>query len=295
MVSILETVNSAKFCDLPPTQIVPMLADEGIYLASESTIYRILRARNQIKHRQKSNPKKHNKPRSLIAKAPNQVWSWDITYLPSPIRGSYFYLYMVVDVYSRKIITWKIAETESSKIASTLIKESCIKEKVARNQLTIHSDNGSPMKGATLLSTLKSLGVSFTFNRPSVSNDNPFSESLFKTLKYNRFYPDEAFDCIPSAKEWVEFFVNWYNAEHKHSGIRFVTPNQRHEGKDKHILPNRKRVYELAKQKRPERWSGKIRNWEPIQFVCLNPNKKITDAIRSGNQTKLSSLMRQVA
>lgn len=172
----------------------------------------------------------------MIAIQANQVWSWDITYLPSGIRGLFYYLYIIVDIYSRKIVGWEVSECETSYIGSDCIKRACLQEKIDKDQLSLHSDNGSPMKGATLLATLQRLGVIASYNRPGVSNDNSFSESLFKTMKYHRFYPSQPFKDINEATQWVNHFVNWYNNEHRHSSIQFVTPHQRHTGEDKSLL-----------------------------------------------------------
>ena len=269
--SILDIVNTNEYAHLPPCQIVPRLADKGLYLASESTFYRILRDAKQLQHRQRSRVKSHRKPRELIAIAPNQVWSWDITYLPTTVTGLFYYLYLVMDVFSRKIVGWSIHENESSEYASFLVKDICMNEDINKDQVTLHSDNGAPMKGATLLATLQQLGVSTSFSRPSVSNDNPYSESLFKTLKYCYFYPDEPFESIIAARSWVEHFTQWYNTEHYHSALKFMTPEQRHKGDSGFIVAQRQLVYAGAKERHPERWSGDIRNWElPIEVV-LNP------------------------
>lgn len=271
---IIEVVNSLHFRDLSPWQIVAKLADSGRYLASESSFYRVMKKNALLAHRCKSRPRKHNRPKDLIAKNPNEVWSWDITYLKSPVKGMYYYLYLVEDIFSRLIVAWSIEEIESADHAARLMDEACKKFGIPKWRLTIHSDNGGPMKGATLLATLQRLGVTPSFSRPSVSNDNPFSESLFKTLKYRPSYPDGAFASLEEAREWVRRFVQWYNTEHLHSGIRFVTPQSRHDGADVVILSNRRAVYEAAQQVNPLRWSGQIRNWSKITEVYLNPKKE---------------------
>ena len=268
--NILKISNSDEFRDLPPTQIVPKLADRGEYYACESTFYRILRAEKLLKHRHKSKPKQQKKPKKLIATSPNQVWSWDITYLKTTITGIYFYLYMFIDIFSRKIVGWNIHKSESSTHASNLVKHICLSEDINRNQISLHSDNGSPMKGATMLMTLKELGVSASFSRPSVSDDNPFSEALFKTVKYNRFFIGEPFDSISQAFECIETIVTWYNFEHQHGSIKFVTPEQRHKLYDLDILLKRDAVYKAARERTPARWSGDTRNWQYIPSVTLN-------------------------
>lgn len=272
----MRIANSLEYAHLPPCQIVPRLADKGIYIAAESTFYRILKDEKLLTHRQHSRQKKHTKPAELIAKQPNQIWSWDITYLPTTVQGMFYYLYLVMDIHSRKIVGWTIETAQLAEHASTLIKKCCLTEKIEQNQITLHSDNGKPMKGATMLSTLQMLGVMPSFSRPSVSDDNPYSESLFKTLKYCPLYPQEKFATLERAMAWVEKFVNWYNTEHHHSSIRFVTPEQRHQGSDVVILAQREKVYASAKQKTPNRWARNTRNWKPIQNVVLNPAALVT-------------------
>jgi transposase InsO family protein len=253
---------------------VPRLADQGSYLASESTFYRILREEKQLAHRRSERPAQtRTKPRAIYATAPNQLYSWDITYLPSLIRGQFFYLYLFVDIFSRKIVGWQVYEEENSTLAGELLRDLCLREGIQSEQLILHSDNGSPMKGSTMLATLQQLGVMPSFSRPSVSNDNPYSESLFKTLKYRPQYPLKPFADVTEARQWVTGLVEWYNHEHRHSAIRFVTPAQRHEGLDDKLLDNRKAVYEAARAKHPKRWSGCSRNWQKIQVVHLNPDK----------------------
>jgi len=267
---VLKLCKSTEYVDLPPSKIVPDLADKGLYVASESTMYRILREEKLLAHRGKTKAPQHKKPEPLVAERPNQVYSWDITYLKSGVRGEYFYLYMFIDIFSRKIVGAKVYECESMEHSSKLIEEISIREGISKDQLTLHSDNGGPMKGATMLATLQSLGVVPSFSRPKVSDDNPYSESLFRTLKYCSLYPTKPFDDIASARWWVQEFTTWYNTEHKHSGIKFVIPEQRHKGEDKEILKNRSNVYELAKRKNPNRWSGKTRNWSEVNAVHLH-------------------------
>jgi transposase InsO family protein len=269
---IVDVSNEPDYANLPISQIVPKLADKGIYIASESSFYRVFKAEKQLKHRQKSKPEKSiKKPRALVATAPNHVYSWDITYLPTEVKGIFLYLYLVMDIYSRKIVGWQVYENESSAQAADLLTDICQREGIKKNQVTLHSDNGSPMKGATMLATLQQLGVIPSFSRPAVSNDNAYSESLFRTLKYRPEYPEQPFSGLISARSWVDFFVGWYNKEHLHSGIKFITPDQRHEGKDEEIMEHRTQVYQLAKSKNPNRWSGEIRNWDVVEEVYLNP------------------------
>jgi transposase InsO family protein len=277
---VLAIANSPEFGHLAPSQIVPRLVDRGEYVASESTFYRVLKAENQLKHRgAERSAKRRHKRRALAATAPGQLFSWDITYLPTPVMGIYFYLYLFMDIYSRKVVGWQVYETESSELASEVMRDICIREEIVPKQIVLHSDNGSPMKGATMLATLQKLGVIPSFSRPACSNDNPFSESLFKTLKYRPGYPRRPFDSLMAARQWVGTFVHWYNEEHRHSAINFVTPAQRHAGLDSALLRKRVEVYEAAKVRHPERWSGATRNWDPITTVHLNPDKNMTETI----------------
>jgi transposase InsO family protein len=281
---VLEVVNRPEFTDQSPKQIVPHLADQGEYIASESTIYRILRAEQQLAHRGKARPATHQRPEPLVAASPNQVWTWDITYLPSTVRGVFFYLYMIMDLYSRKIVGWEVHDQESPDHAATLIRQSYMREEVNGSTLILHSDNGSPMKGGTMLAMLQRLGVIPSFSRPSVSNDNAFSEALFRTLKYTPAYPEGPFLDIDKARTWVARFVPWFNEEHLHSSIQFVTPGQRHRGEDHELLLQRVAVYEAARASHPERWSGNLRNWEPVGPVSLNPGKSTTKKEKKSNK-----------
>lgn len=271
---ILATVNSVEYCDLSPKQIVPRLADEGRYLGSESTMYRILRAEDQLAHRGRAAAPTRHTVKEHVATAPNQVWSWDITYLRTALNGSFYYLYLVEDVWSRKIVGWAVHDEESMDLAARLIREACARTGVDVNGLVLHSDNGGPMKGSTMLATLQRLGVVPSFSRPHVSDDNPFSEALFRTLKYRPGYPRKPFATLEQARAWVAGFVAWYNDEHRHSAIRYVTPAQRHSGHDVAILAARAVVYERARRRRPERWTRTTRDWTPIGPVYLNPQQR---------------------
>lgn len=278
---ILETANSKEFRDLPPKQIVPRLADRGEYLASESSFYRILREEKMLTHREPSKPPSCHRPKEHVATGPNQVWSWDITYLKTPIKGVFLYLYMMVDVWSRKIVAARVFDSELSEHASRLLVEACIRLGIDPRGIVLHADNGVPMKGATMLATMQNLGVVASFSRPRVSDDNPYSESLFRTMKYRPEYPSRPFASIEEAQAWVDAFVLWYNTEHLHSAIRFVTPDDRHYGREEEILSQRHQVYRQAQQRNPHRWSGATRNWVPVKEVRLNPD------IKSKGQTVL--------
>jgi putative transposase len=270
---VLKVVNSPEYRDLSPKQVVPRLADEGRYIGSESTIYRILRAEGQDAHRGRAKPRTVRTVDEHVATAANQVWSWDITYLLSAVRGRFFYLYLVEDVWSRRIVGFEVHEEESMEASAALVRATCAAEAVDPNGIVLHSDNGGPMKGSTMLATLRQLGIVPSFSRPSVSDDNPFIESLFRTLKYRPEYPHKPFETIEAARAWVTAFVAWYNTEHRHSGIRFVTPDERHDGREKDVLAKRVRVYERARRKNPNRWSRGTRNWSAAVAVFLNPKR----------------------
>jgi transposase InsO family protein len=222
-------------------------------------------------HRGRSRPPV-SRPREHVADGPWQLGSWDITYLRSRVRGQFFYLYLVEDVWSRMIIGWEVHDIECNELAAALI------ERIRRENpgvdlrgWVLHSDNGGPMKGATMLATLQRLGVVPSFSRPSVSDDNPFVESLFRTLKYCPEYPSSGFACVEQARLWVAKFVAWYNNEHQHSGIGFVTPAARHAGDDVAILAARRDTYARARARHPERWSRHTRAWKRPATVTLNP------------------------
>lgn len=269
---IITLCNNEEFASCSIKQIVPTLADRGIYIASESSFYRVLREANQMKHRGKSkSPRTVTKPQSYTASGANEIWSWDITYLASSVRGIFYYLYMILDIYSRKIVGWEVYECESSNYAAEVLRKAKLTENLtSSHKLVLHSDNGSPMKGATMLATMQSLGVTPSFSRPAVSNDNPYSEALFKTLKYTPSYPEKVFSDIEHARVWVSHFVQWYNTEHRHSGLKYVTPQQRHLGLDISLLQQREQIYTEAKARNPSRWSGNTRNWQHEASVHLN-------------------------
>jgi transposase InsO family protein len=281
----LQILNGHAFKNLPPSQIVPRLADQGRYVCSESTLYRLLHQAGQMAHRRLERvPHKRSKPRPLTARQPDQIYCWDITYLPTQVRGDYFYLYLFVDLFSRKIVGWQVFDSESAQRASDLLKDICARQGIAPGQLVVHSDNGSPMKGETMLATMQRLGVAPSRSRPSVSNDNPYSEALFRTLKYRPDLPVTPFESLLQARRWASELVHWYNDEHRHSAIGFVTPNQRHAGQDKAMLQERKMVYERARQNNPLRWSNGTRDWRHVDCVHLNPETppqaKETEATR---------------
>ena len=270
--TVLEVLRSPENAAVSPKQLVPRLADAGIYLASESTMYRLKRRHGLRTTRRPA--ERSGVTRSTTTHAatgPNQVWSWDITWLPTTIRGRFLYLYVVIDVWSRRVVGWAEHERESADHAAALIRNICAETGVDSAGLVLHSDNGKPMRGSTVLAMLQWLGIVPSFSRPHVSNDNPYSESLFRTLKQTPAYPSLPFASAGTARAWVARFVAWYNTEHRHSGIRYVTPDQRHRGEDQSILARRAEVYEAARRRRPGRWSRRTRDWTPIFAVMLNP------------------------
>ncbi|WP_299842807.1 IS3 family transposase [uncultured Jannaschia sp.] len=249
---IVATCAAHEFASLPSNQIVPRFADRGIWIASESSFYRVLRERSQNHRRGRARPATRRKPpTSFEAKGPCQVWSWDITWLPGPIAGAFFYLYLIVDIWSRKIVGWEVYERETAESAAQVLKRAVWSEKCFTSSLVLHADNGSPMKGATMKTTMERLGVTVSFSRPRVSNDNPFSEALFRTCKYVPDWPTRGFATVEEARVWDQGFVRWYNPGHHHSAIRFVTPDQRHRGDDRPFLANRHQVYQCARAARP--------------------------------------------
>ena len=273
--AILDAANEPSYANLPPSQIVPTLLDRGVYLGSESSFYRLLKEHEQLNHRGRSQaPKRSNKPTTHMACGPNQVWSWDITYLASTVRGRFYYLYLFEDIFSRKIVGYEVHEKECGELAAQLIQRCMLREQCLHRPLVLHSDNGAPMKAQTMKAKLEELGVLPSYSRPRVSNDNPFSEALFRTLKYRPEWPSSGFASLSEARDWVENFTHWYNNKHRHSKLNFVTPAQRHAGQDREILEKRKVVLEAAKEMNPNRWSKGVRNCEPIGIVTLNPDEQ---------------------
>jgi putative transposase len=270
---VLELANSAEYRNLSPKQIVPKLADSGCYVASESTFYRVLRDEGLLAHRGRAKAATSKPPAEHVATRPLEVWSWDITYLRAEVVGKFYYLYLHEDVWSRKIVGSSVHETECTELAADALGAALRAEDIDGHGLVLHQDNGSPMKGATLKATMERLGVIASYSRPRVSDDNPYSESLFRTLKYRPDYPRRPFASLEEARRWVAGFVAWYNHQHLHSGIGFVTPEERHSGRAKAILTARREVYARARRRNPERWSGAVRAWNHPVVVRLNPSK----------------------
>jgi putative transposase len=268
---VIDTVNLPEYRDLCSAEIVAVLAENNEYIGSERTIQRILKQEDMLTHRGPGKKSRVRRERPVLtATAPNQIFSWDITYLRTNIKGIYFYLYLMMDIWSRKIITWEIHTEETSENSAAMLHR--LSKEMDLTNIKLHADNGGPMKGATMLEKLYELGMIKSFSRPRVSEDNPYSESLFKTLKYHAGYP-KMFESLTSAKNWVADFVHWYNYVHRHSGINYVTPNQRHTGEDKAILAARRETFKKAREATPLRWSGNIKNWAEINTVSLGVKK----------------------
>ena len=273
---LLRVANEPRFAAVPPARIVPMLADDGVYLASESTFSRVLRDEGQAAHRGRAKkPRAVRPPTTHIASAPKQVWCWDMTYLPAAVVGMWFHLYLILDLYSRKIVGWEVHATDDSVHAAHLVRRTALAEGIATMLIkpVLHGDNGSTLKATTVLAMLYWLGVKPSYSRPRVSDDNAYAESLFRTAKYRPEFPAKGFADLDAARAWATEFVRWYNDEHRHSGIRYVTPGQRHAGQDHAILSARHELYLQARERNPARWSGATRDWTPIGHVTLNPER----------------------
>ena len=274
---ILRIANEPRFAALPPARIVPTLADEGVYIASESSFSRVLRAHGQTRHRGRAKaPRRLRPPTTHIATGPRQVWTWDASFLPTQARGVWFYFYLILDIYSRKIVGFEVHDTDDSEHAVELLRRTALSEGLhsMEQKPVLHGDNGSTLKATSVLAMMYWLGLKASYSRPRVSNDNPFSESLFRTAKYRPEFPDKGFADLQEARLWARSFVRWYNHDHQHSGIRYVSPAQRHAGEDNEVLAARHEVYVYAKATHPRRWSRHTRNWNPIGAVTLNPERE---------------------
>ncbi len=268
---VLEVLHCQKYVDKAPRQIYASLLDEGDYLCSVRTMYRILASEGELKERRNQLRHPVYKKPELLATGPNQVWSWDITKLKGPVKWTYYYLYVILDIFSRYVVGWMVAGRESGVLAKRLIEDSCSKQDIIKGQLTIHADRGSSMKSKTVAHLLADLGVTKTHSRPHVSNDNPFSESHFKTMKYRPDFP-KRFGCIQDARSFCRGFFPWYNTEHYHSGLGLLTPEMVHYGKADQIVQNRKNTLLKAYQAHPERFVRKLP--EPLailEAVWINP------------------------
>jgi transposase InsO family protein len=280
---IIAVANESRFAETPPARIVPALADDGIYIASESSFHRVLREHGQMNRRGRAQPPRASPllrvlsrpPTTHIATRPGDVWCWDVTFLPAQIQGCWFYLYLILDLYSRKIVGFEVHDTDSAEHAAHLARRTALAEGVhaKATRPVLHGDNGATLKATTVLAMLHWLGIEPSYSRPRVSDDNAFAEALFRTAKYRPEFPIKGFADWEAAREWSARFVQWYNHEHRHSGIRYVSPAQRHVGQDGPVLAARHAVYQDARQRNPQRWSGSTRNWTPVGAVTLNPER----------------------
>lgn len=280
---VVQLVNQPAYRNLSPEQAIAKLASEGIYICSERSLRRILAERQLNRYRERSKPSKsHNKPRQYIAHEPLRVLSWDITYMRSAtVRGEFFFLYLFIDIWSRRIVGAEVHATQQADLAANLLDKLCVEHQLDTQKLVVHSDNGAPMKGATMLATMQSLGITASFSRPNVSDDNAFAEALFRHLKYAPTYPRHGFENLEEARAWVARFVHWYNYEHLHSAIALVTPDDRHHGRDIAILEKRRDTYSLARNRNPRRWTGAVRAWQRPETVALNPDRLVCTVAKS--------------
>jgi putative transposase len=273
---IVEVANEVRFAETPPARIVPVLADEGVYIASESSFHRVLRAHGQMNRRGRARPPRRSRPPTThIATRPGDVWCWDVTFLPANVQGRWFYLYLILDLYSRKIVGFEVHDTDSADHAVHLARRTALAEAVHAMPVkpVLHGDNGATLKATTVLAMLHWLGIEPSYSRPRVSDDNAYAEALFRTAKYRPEFPHRGFAALDAARQWTTRFVRWYNTEHRHSGIGYVTPAQRHAGEDRSLLAARHQLYQQARQANPRRWSGQTRDWAPVTSVTLNPER----------------------
>jgi transposase InsO family protein len=268
---VLDTLNDDRFVDKPPRQVWAELLDEGTHLCSVRTMYRILEDANQIRDRR--NQRSHGayvRP-ELVAEAPNRVWSWDTTKLPGATRGHYFTLYVALDIYSRYVVGWTVARYESSTVAHAFLADACRDQRIRPGQLTVHSDRGAPMKAKSTALLYSDLGITASYSRPRVSNDNPFSESQFKTLKYRPASP-ERFHTLEEARSFFRELFDWYNERHYHTGIALLTPSDVHHGRSEAIVAARQRALDAAYERHPERFvRGAPQHPRPAPAVWINP------------------------
>ena len=284
---VLSVANESRFADMPPARIVPMLADEGVYVASESTFARVLRAHGQAERRGRAKaPRPARAPTTHIATAPRQVWCWDMTYLPATVVGQWFHLYLILDLYSRKVVGWEVHDSDDSIHAAHLVHRVALAEGIAcvPTKPVLHGDNGATLKATTVLAMLYWLGVKPSYSRARVSDDNAYAEALFRTAKYRPEFPTQGFVDLAAARAWASHFVHWYNVDHRHSAIRYVSPSQRHDGDDHAILAGRHALYIEARARNPVRWARHTRDWTPIGAVTLNPERDSVVAMASAVQ-----------
>lgn len=278
---VRETLNSKRFVDCSPRQVYGTLLDEEIYLCSVSTMYRILAENQEVRERR--NQKRHpayTKP-ELVATAPNQVWTWDITNLRGPVTHVYYYLYTILDIFSRYVVGYMIAERELAYLAKQLVADSCAKQNIVPDQLILHADRGSSMTSKTLALLLADLGVDKSHSRPYVSNDNPYSEAQFKTMKYRPDYPDR-FGCLADARTWAQPFFDWYNNQHRHVGLGLMTPATVHYGLAEELTAKRQVVLAGAYAQHPERFvKGRPTAPQLPGAVWINPPQAKVEKVLS--------------
>jgi putative transposase len=273
---IVALANEPRFASTPPARIVPALADEGVYVASEASFHRVLRDHGQMQRRGRARPPRTLGPPSThVATGPGQVWCWDVTFLPTQVRGRWFYLFLILDLYSRKVVGFEVHDTDQAEHAAHLVRRTALAEGIHARlaRPVLHGDNGASLTGTTVLAMLHWLGIAPSHSRPRVSDDNAYAEALFRTAKYRPEFPSAGFADLADARQWAAAFVHWYNHEHRHSGIRYVTPAQRHAGEDRPALAARHALYQRARASNPRRWSGRTRDWTPIGAVTLNPER----------------------
>ena len=273
---VLDTLHTARFVDQAPAEVHAALLDDGVYLCSPRTMYRILDAAGEVKERRDQVCRPSYAKPELLATRPNELWSWDITKLLGPVKWTYFYLYVILDVFSRYVVGWMVAPHESAALAERLIKDTCTKQAIAPGQLTVHADRGSSMRSKPVALLLADLGVVKTHSRPHVSNDNPFSEAQFKTLKYWSAFP-ERFGALEDARAFGQRFFAWYNHEHHHSGLGYLTPTMVHHGVAERIRDQRQAVLTAAYAAHPDRFVRRVPSPAPLpHMVWINPPQKKT-------------------
>ncbi len=271
--TVLDLMHSERFLDASPHTIYATLLDEGRYYCSVRTLYRLLEQAGELRERRNQRPHPQYSKPELLATGPNELWSWDITKLKGPAKWTYFYLYVILDVFSRCVVGWMVATRESAALAEKLIGETCIKQGIERGELTLHADRGSSMTSKPVAFLLADLGVTKTHSRPHVSNDNPFSEAQFKTLKYRPEFP-KCFGSLEDARAFCRPFFRWYNTEHRHSGIAFMTPESVHYGRAPAIIHTRVETLKAAFEAHPERFKGKQPTPQHMPTeVWINPPK----------------------
>jgi putative transposase len=260
---VLDIFHENRFIDKAPQEVYAKLLDEKRYVCSIRTMYRILEKEGEVKERRNQLVRPHYTKPELLAKAPNEVWSWDITKLKGPVKWTYYYLYVILDIFSRYVVGWMVARRELAALARKLIEETIKKQSIQPDQLQIHADRGSSMTSKPVAFLLADLGVTKSHSRPSVSNDNPYSESQFKTMKYRPEFPDR-FGSIEDARSFSQTFFPWYNTEHYHSGLGLITPEDVHYGRAVRIVEDRKEVLMAAYERHPERFRGRIPKPLPV-------------------------------